>query len=47
MLVPFDPHWSLSTPIGPFRSPLVPLFKTGDVMWSDAQTHIGVNVGNT
>jgi hypothetical protein len=22
-------------------------FKAGDVMWSDAQTHIGENVGNT
>ena len=26
---------------------LIREFKTGDVMWSDAQTHIGVNVGET
>ena len=26
---------------------LIREFKIGDVMWSDAQTHIGVNVGET
>jgi hypothetical protein len=26
---------------------LIREFKAGDVMWSDAQTHIGVNVGET
>lgn len=26
---------------------LIREFKAGDVMWSDAQTHIGINVGET
>jgi beta-alanine degradation protein BauB len=26
---------------------LIREFKAGDVMWSDAQTHIGMNVGDT
>lgn len=26
---------------------LIREFKAGDVMWSDAQTHIGVNIGET
>ena len=26
---------------------LIREFKAGDVMWSDAQTHVGMNVGET
>jgi hypothetical protein len=41
--------------LGPFKRQitlpngkiLVREFKAGDVMWSDAQTHIGENIGNT
>jgi hypothetical protein len=41
--------------LGPFKRQitlpngkiLVREFKAGDVLWSDAQTHIGENIGNT